>query len=267
LIVVDNQSTLQSQTALAQALEGTEIIESAINLGYAGGNNIGIARALEEHAEYVLLLNADAEVSETAVMEMLRCMEANPEIMVLGPVLEEQYGSVTQWHAGGRDIARHVRTRVSLQPSTFDQIAPILDVAYVPGTVFLARSSAFASIGLLDEDYFFSGEIADFCRRVRGAGHRVCIDTKGRARHTPDGGSEGLRSTLYRYYSIRNRFLYVRKHHGNAKAMYLSLWAVLATAMIVRALIKRELPNARAVWLALVDGLRNRYGNQNAKFC
>ena len=144
---------------------------------------------------------------------------------------------------------------------------PLYDVEYVPGTVLLARSSIFKEVGLLDEDYFFSGEIADFCKRVRDAGYRVCVDLEEQARHCPDRASEPLRKTLYVYYSVRNRFLYARKHHGRMKALYFAFWTGLGTLAIGRALIRGQPATARAIWLALLDGLGNRYGNQNAKFC
>ena len=119
---------------------------------------------------------------------------------------------------------------------------------------------------MLDENYFFSGEIADFCKRVRDAGYRVCIDLKVQARHHSDH-AEPLRKTLYVYYSLRNRFLYVRKHHRGMRALYFLYWFGVGTLMIGRALIKGQLAKARAICLALLDGLAGRYGNQNAKFC
>jgi hypothetical protein len=140
------------------------------------------------------------------------------------------------------------------------------DVEYVPGTVFLARSSIFKEIGLLDEDYFFSGEIADFCKRVRDAGHRVCVDLDEQAGHGLDRAAEPLRKTLYVYYSLRNRFLYVRKHHRGTRVLYFPFWIGVAVSMFGRALIKGQPATARAISLALLDGLSNRYGNQNAKF-
>ena len=160
-------------------------------------------------------------------------------------------------------------TRVTVDASKLDGVAEPLFVRrrICAGTVLLARSRIFKEVGLLDEDYFFSGEIADFCKRVRDAGYRVCVDLEEQARHCPDRASEPLRKTLYVYYSLRNRFLYARKHHSRMKAVYFAFWTGLGTLAIGRALIRGQTATARAIWLALVDGLGNRYGNQNAKFC
>ena len=117
LLVVDNQSTQRSKAILANALKPAELIASDANLGYAGGNNVAIAQALREDAEYVLLLNTDAQVNEMAVASLLRCTEAHPEVAVIGPVLQEGDGASARWHGGGREIARYMRTRVFLAPS------------------------------------------------------------------------------------------------------------------------------------------------------
>ena len=66
LIVVDNESTDASRKALAAALPPNTLVTSKINRGYGGGNNLGIARALSRNADFVLLLNSDAEIAEAA---------------------------------------------------------------------------------------------------------------------------------------------------------------------------------------------------------
>ena len=93
---------------MAIALAPSEIASSGGNLGYAGGNNVAIARALEAGAEYVLLLNSDAEVEENADRRASAASARYPEIAVIGPVIVESM-EFTAYHAGGRDIAKHVR--------------------------------------------------------------------------------------------------------------------------------------------------------------
>ena len=83
--------------------------------------------------------------------------------------------------------------------------------------------SVFEQIGLLDEEFFFSGEIADFCKRARNGGHRVCVDLEVEARHDASDTPQTRRETLYVYYSLRNRFLYAKKHYPLEKAKYLAL--------------------------------------------
>ena len=91
VIVVDNGSTNRSAEILLEACrtENTEFIKSKANLGYAGGNNLGIARAMEEGADYICVLNNDVEVSPDFLNVLVPFMEQNREIGVCCPLICE----------------------------------------------------------------------------------------------------------------------------------------------------------------------------------
>jgi GT2 family glycosyltransferase len=268
LLVIDNESTAASRDVLASRLSADELICTPANLGYGGGNNLGIERALGLGTTHILLLNSDVTLAEDAVEALLRRMDGQPMISIIGPVLYEGSGSQTRCLIGGRDIARYSTTRLTIAPEELaSQQGPRLrDVDYVSGTVFLARSDVFRAVGLLDERYFFSGEIADLCRRTRDAGHTISVDLSVAAWHDTQQTPSAIRNTLYAYYSLRNRLLYIRKHHAGQKPWYFTYWIAIGTLQIASAVKNRNLPRARAVGWALVDALRQRHGNQNAKF-
>lgn len=268
LVVVDNQATEPSRAALAALSPPAAIVSSPVNLGYAGGNNLGIQLALDEGSDYILLLNTDADIAEAGVSALLARLQADPAISVIGPVIHEQANGTTRCLIGGRDIARHADTRITAPPGDLSTLPgyPLPDVDYVSGTVLLARAAVFRQVGLLDESYFFSGEIADFCKRVRHSGHRVCVDLDVAARHDTAQTSAHLRETLYVYYALRNRFLYVRKHHASEKLGCLAYWTRQGALELLRALRARKAAKARAIVLALMHGLIGRFGDQNARF-
>lgn len=268
LLVIDNESTERSSRMLSSVLAPDELICSQVNLGYGGGNNLGIRRALAAKAEYILLLNSDAEISEAAVSHLLERLKSNAEISILGPVIYEGHGDLRQCLIGGRDIARYASTRIAARTCELKAMPgyPLHDVDYVSGTVFLARGSVFEEIGLLDEQYFFSGEIADFCKRARDRERRICIDLEVAAEHDTGQTPSHLRDTLYVYYSLRNRLLYVRKHHASEKMKYYARWAKAGAWEFGGAVKNRKMARARAILLALAHGFANRLGNQNAKF-
>jgi GT2 family glycosyltransferase len=265
LLVIDNESTQASRAVLSKALAQDELICSVENLGYGGGNNRGIERALAAGAKYILLLNSDADIAEGAVGRMIDRLEANPKISILGPVIRETRGGVGQLLIGGRDIARYRSTRIRARSHDLPGIPgyPLHEVAYVSGTIFLARSELFAEIGLLDEQYFFSGEIADFCKRAGDRGHGACVDLEIDARHNVDAAPS--RETLHSYYALRNRMLYVRKHCAEGTLRYFSWWAMVGALQIANALVRGSVGKARALGLALADGYAGRFGNQNAR--
>lgn len=264
--VVDNASQDGSRDLIAKQCPAVHVLASDNNLGFAGGNNLALRRIMTTQADAVFLLNNDAAIAEDQVQRLLAELETQPHLGVVGPLLDERRGQVRVITAGGRDIARHLATRREYRAQDLPSLIAtrrLIDVDYVPGTVALIRSEVFRKVGLFDEDYFFSGEMADFCRRAGDKSYASAICPRARATHEPGGGA---RSTLYRYYTLRNRFLYIRKFYPAQCAVYAGLWSAVALAMAARSLIQGRPAEARAAWRALRDGLAGRFGNRNALF-
>jgi GT2 family glycosyltransferase len=218
--------------------------------------------------EYILLLNTDAEISEAGVSRLIERLKANPQIAILGPLIHEGNDRVRRHLVGGRDIARYSSTRIAVQLGDLKSLPgyPLHEVGYVSGTVFLARGSVFEEVGFLDEQYFFSGEIADFCTRARDSGHKICVDLEVEAQHDSGQTPPPMRETLHVYYGLRNRFLYIRKHHASEKMKYFSYRTLVGVLALARALGQGRIAKARAIVLALTHAHTGQYGNQNAKF-
>ncbi len=254
--VVDNASTDDSVGAIKRACPGIHLVQNATNLGFGGGNNRGLERALACSDTPVLLLNNDATIAEQDVIQLLDTLENTPRLGCVGPLLFDRAHPDRLLSAGGRDISRHIQTHVTQIGS-----GPLLPVDYVPGTAILIRAEVLRQVGLLDETYFFSGEIADLCERMPQKGYMCAIDARARAfheRHTELDRTEALRT----YYSVRNRFLFIKKFRS---VFWAALWATYATMMSVSAAMKRERLRARAICLAIVDGIRGRFGDQNER--
>ncbi|NCC51034.1 MAG: glycosyltransferase family 2 protein [Spartobacteria bacterium] len=262
LHVVDNHSTDDSLARLKAAFPSLLIHTCAANLGFAGGNNEALRALPADDGHPVLLLNNDAVVSEDAVLRMLDVLRENESIAVVGPVLVETHQGISRRYCGGRDIGRFVHTRIPCRNEAPAEGCHRVD--YVPGTVFLVRAGIFEKYGLLDEDFFFSGEIADFCRRLRTRDHQCAVALAATAQH--QAGDTPLRDTLYTYYTLRNRFLYIRKHDPERYLRRALFWTGCGGIMLALALLKGRFSKGRAVWFALVDGLTGNFGNSNDRF-
>jgi len=265
VIVVDNGSGDSDRDKISRHCPGALLISNSLNRGYAGGNNDGMRKALELGCDRILLLNNDASVTEGCVRTLLRALEENPALGMVGPLLKESVGNTTIFHSGGKDIARFIHTRQTATPAGKEEgTLSLSPVDYVPGTALLMRSTVFSKIGPLDERYFFSGEVADLCERAKRGGFGCAIDRRASAAHRPAGNSR-LRNNLYSYYSLRNRFLFIRLHRRNRFTL-LSLWAARGLFMMGGALLTLRWSRARAIALAVIDGLRGKWGNRNELF-
>jgi GT2 family glycosyltransferase len=262
--IVDNHSEREDlarlQRGLAQFTIPCEVIRNAQNLGFAGGTNCGLRAALAVDNTPVLLLNNDAQLLDQDAARLLATLEEHPEAGIVGPALFSTGSPPTLLSAGNRDPAYHLHTLITKPPAA----TPVYEVDYISGSAALIRAVLLHKIGLLDEDYFFNTEVADLCRRARYAGYRILVDVRASAYHNLERSS-ALRSTLYTYYLVRNRLVYIRKIYP-ARAWWLSMvWGAYTLLLAMKLRLQKQRATARAVYLALVDGLTGRWGGQNQR--
>jgi GT2 family glycosyltransferase len=253
--VVDNASRPPGIESLRSEFADVKFLESPVNRGFAGACNLGIEAAQDAGSDVVLLLNNDAVVNGPSVSSMLETLQSDPSIGIVGPSLWDRDKLLS---VGGRDIARFGATHV--KPARPPE--QLLEVDYVSGTVALITSEALDEVGLLDEDYFFAGEMADFCLRAKQQGLRSVTDVRARANHDLARSSK-LRETLYAYYMFRNRFLYIRKHYPNRRRRLYALWTLRGAYAVLKALASADLPRAKAIGLGVCDGWSGHFGGQN----
>ncbi|MBK7893591.1 MAG: glycosyltransferase family 2 protein [Anaerolineaceae bacterium] len=257
LIVVDNASTGDDVAQIRQALPGVQLIENATNEGFSGGSNGGIEFALAQGDAPILLLNNDAMIAETAVHRLCQTLDENPQIGMVVPQLLNEHGELVA--VGGKNPAFHLQTRVQ----SFPNEAPVQVVETVSGTAVLICAAMLRQVGLLDERYFFSTEMADLALRARQHGFVCAVDRRAEARHTISR-SAPLRNSLYVYYIVRNRLLFLRSHYRWRLGLR-AFWLAYTLVLALKLRLGGQRVTARAVWLALVDGVNGRFGGQNER--
>jgi GT2 family glycosyltransferase len=250
--VVDNGSEIP----FSNEHPAVKIIFSPDNLGFAGGNNLGIRAALEQHPQYILLLNTDAWFEDMGLDKLVADMSVNKDVHISGPLIEEEGVS----YFGGRDPGLFLNTRLRSFPEAREKNY------YLPGTALILRNEVFHATGLLDEEYFFSGEVADLCARAATAGMNIELNPRVRIVHNTSHQQSSLRETLYLYYNIRNRFLFIRKHHESKQSILFVRWTYNGFRLMTGALLRGNYKKARAVFWALHDGLFAIFGNRNDRF-
>jgi GT2 family glycosyltransferase len=260
--VVDNASTDGSTRAIERECPEVHLIHNSANLGFAGGNNRGITQALSSATEgtSILLLNNDAWIEETDVITLLETLRANERIGLIGPLLFDAGRRERLLAAGSKDPTLHHHSHNYRLPTG----GPVHVVECIPGTAIVGRAQVFHRVGLLDEDYFFSGEVADLCLRAKQRGYLSAIDSRAKAFHDLERSSV-LRETLHAYYIIRNRFLLIRRFHQKRKILFYGFWTLYSVALSTKVQLSGKCAMARAVRLGLLDGLQGRFGGQNER--
>lgn len=252
--VVENEP-LPDQGPLDQAFHR---LRPDRNLGYAGGVNLALSKVIST-GDFVLLLNADVDADETTVQALVRAMQEDVHLGLIGPLLEETRADGTSViYAGGRNPVWHPLTRTSFHPEAHPG-PNRFPVDYTPGTVCLIRCELLNKIGFLHEPFFFSGELADLGWRARQAGYSCQIHRGVRVRHRTDEAGEA-RTTLYLYYSLRNRFLLARRCYPRSWPLAWLFWTAVGGLMVLKHMTRGAGHPAHAAVQALRDGWRKEYG-------
>jgi GT2 family glycosyltransferase len=228
VLVVDNGS----REPLGDTLAGrATVVRSGENLGYAGGANLGIRRALEGGADVVLLLNNDVRLRRGATAIALEALRADPRIATVGPKVLAREDPSRLWLAWG-DVT-YGPSLVALRGAGAPDGAAwneARDVDWIAGCTMWIRRDALAAVGLLDETFFAYHEEVDWCTRARAAGWRVVYRPDAVVTHTGRGAAGGRASIRIRkYFAARNSILFARKH-GSA-AQRAKLGATLAVSL------------------------------------
>lgn len=171
VLVVDNDSRDGSVAAVRARFPQAVVLPQPHNGGFAYGVNRGLERA---RGRWVLLLNSDAEATPAALEALLAAADAEPDAAVFGPCITDEHG-VVQRSAWPRHRPReHLPAALFLDRLQHRPMPTTpQDVDCVSGCVFLIRSAVLPAVGGFDERFFMYYEEADFCERVRRAGHRV----------------------------------------------------------------------------------------------
>jgi hypothetical protein len=207
IICVDNGSSDGSQEAVRECFPEVVLIEAGVNLGYAGGNNLGIRYALEHGAAWVMLVNNDASVAADVIDGFEQAVRACPRAGILaGKVLFADHPD-TIWFAGQRVSERlgySGRPRGYGRPDG-PRYSHVAMTGRAVGALMAISREAIDVVGLLDEDLFAYVEDVDWALRVRSAGLEVVFAPGARAWHRVSASTGGeARSTHTLYYGVRN---------------------------------------------------------------
>ena len=191
------------------------LIQTGANLGYAGGNNVGLRYALaRQDSEYVWLLNNDTVVAPDALTELVRTAETDDSIGMVGSKIVYFENPRLLWYAGA-NLDSNAPWRMhhrGLQKEDTGQYDKVEETGFVTGCSLLARAKMLSEIGLLDESFFLYFEDSDLCVRAGSAGWKLVYCPDSVIQHKVSLSMGGAGSPAMQYYYSRNFLYFVKKH-------------------------------------------------------
>lgn len=262
ILVIDNQSTDGTVDRLRREFNGLDILVNPSNLGYAGGNNAGLARAFSKGADYALILNNDVLVEPSLLNTLLDEAEKNDRAAFVAPLV---------LYADTRDTINAIGTSMDwfkLRPriglcGKSRALAPArtLTPEIIVGCAWLVPKRTVDRIGLLDERFFLIHEDADWCMRARRAGLLCRVVTDAVVYHK-NSRTLSKHALLTHYYSTRNILYLAAKHAGpmnKASALAGLLIFILQNALFLLSGGPKA-ARARSFFAGVVDWASGRMG-------
>jgi GT2 family glycosyltransferase len=268
IVLVDNGSTDESVFQLknfcSEDNEGLIFLENQNNLGFAGGNNVGIKRALENQADYVLLLNNDTTVEPDFLTQLVKAAESDKKIGILGPKINFYDHKDRIWFLGGK-INRLLNKGTHLYYDQIDSAENLpnksFEVDYFTGCALLIKKEVIKKIGLMWDGYFLYYEDTDWNLKAKKNGWKIIIAPKAKIYHKVSRSTKPG-SSSYVYYHTRNG-LYLAKRNGSFLirfCVYLNSFWILTKQIIKFIFIPEKRIWAKAVMKGIGDFYMGRTG-------
>ena len=243
VVVVDNGSTNDSVARIRAAHPDIQLLESRENLGFAGGNNIGIRYALGRDAEYLWLLNNDTKPAPDALSALVAKAMTDEGIGAVASICyyADAPSTVEAW-AGARPNLWIGYSRNSTVPRRDDWFRSL------NGASLLIARTAIEDAGLLDEGFFLYWEDTEFCLRLRKKGWRLAAAPDSRVLHKVNASTGGNRLVLDRYQTASG--LRILGLHSSAPRLASLLFL---TVRFARRLLQLQFARCRSVWAGVRD--------------
>lgn len=260
VIVVDNASTDGSPAAIAAEYPWAELIALTENRRFAGGNNVGLDRALAQGADAIMLLNNDVQAEPGLYEHLLAALAADPKAGAAAPLIYHAAPSDVIWYAGGRCIPALAHTsHRGIRARDRGQYARIEPTGYLTGCCLLATSAAWRQVGFLDESYFIYAEDADWSLRARAAGFTLLFVPAARLWHQVSASSGGALNAWKIYQRLRaNLQLWEHNATGLARFTWRPLFALQQVLLWTMLALRGNFAAASAIPRAFSDAAAGR---------
>lgn len=268
IIIVDNASKDDSMQIIRNRFESEERVETVLlddNYGFSYANNVGIRRAGEWNADFVLLLNNDTEAEEDMLVQLMACAKRHPGSVVAPKIYYNDRRNIL-WSAGG-DVSPFIRKvrHIGLDQEDKGQFDEERPIEFATGCCLLLPRTVIQTAGLLDERFFLYYEDTEYCFRLRKKGIEIYYCPQAGLYHKVGASSKGADSPLCAYYIARNWLLCNRIHLGGRYPLFLVYYTVNRIACCVLWLLRGKRALVEATCRGIADYRKKKFGRESVQ--
>jgi len=266
VIVVDNASSQDEATSIQEKYPQVKVVRSEKNLGFAGGNNLGIRSAL---GKYIFLVNNDTIFEEFNIQSLIDRLESSPKIGVVCPKIRFSWANKPIQFCGYTPLSRITVRNKSIGFGEDDngQYNTPHSTPYAHGAAMMIKKAVIDEVGLMPECFFLYYEELDWSMIITRAGYEIWYEPSCTIYHK-ESQTTGQNSPLRTYYITRNRLLLVKRNwKGITKYLsYFYLIILVASRDIVRYLIKGNYIHIKSISKGISDFCNSKFSVLNSHF-
>ncbi len=265
VIVVDNASEKDEASLISAKYPQVKVIRSSQNLGFAGGNNLGIKAA---QGKYLFFINNDTIFKEFNVQALIDRLESSPKIAVVCPKIRFAWGNNPIQFAGYTPLSKiTVRNQaIGFGEEDHGQYDTAHSTPYAHGAAMLIKRKALEKVGLMPECYFLYYEELDWSMMIRRAGYEIWYEPKFTVFHK-ESQTTGQQSPLRTYYLTRNRLLFVKRNNPKFSKYLSYIYIIGAVGLrdVLTHLVKGHSDLAKATIKGLHDFITFHFSSFNSQ--
>jgi GT2 family glycosyltransferase len=247
IIVVDNASEPALSTCIdPDQYPNLHLIRSERNLGFTGGNNLGIEAA---KGDFLFIVNNDTELTPDLLDKLLEPFQLDARIGVTCPKIKFYDMPDVLQYAGYNSMNMYTGTATPVglnQPDTGQYDTPGV-TNFAHGCAMMVRREVIEKVGRFAERFFLYYEELDWSQRIKDAGYLIYYQPSAYILHK-ESVSVGPQNPMKTYYLTRNRILYMRRHCSPAQRLifYLFFASCVFPKHMASYLLRGKLKHARA---------------------
>jgi len=266
VLVVDNASQHGVVDMLKKNYPDTELVALPENLGWAGGNNIGVQIGLDRGYRWICLLNNDTVFPDKQVAAWLEAANTAPPCLLHPLIYYWDEPEIAQLHP---DVDGFHERYLP------EQHSELFRMHFAYGACLAVHRDVFERIGLFDERFFLQLEETDLYLRARKAGFESLCNTSVRIFHKESRAFGGTKAAIKTYYTTRNSLLMIEKSFYGIAAKLRGIRQLFWTSSTLAAATERRprmgnfafvrwlfsrAPSARAIRAGIKDYVTRRFG-------
>lgn len=255
IIVVDNGSNEDPKDVFLNEFPEIIYVRSDENLGFAGGNNIGITKA---SGEFIFFINNDTELEDEIIPRLIDRFFSDPTIGLISPKILYYKTKIIQF-AGYTPLSIVARNRAIGNKTTDNgEFNRLVDSPYGHGAALMVKKEVINEVGKMPEIYFLYYEELDWCEMIRRKGYKIKVDQTVTIGHK-ESMSVGKLSSIKSYYLIRNRILFVRRNFTFWRRLFFIFYICLISfpKTLLSHLYAKQYDHAKAVCRGLFWNLNH----------